>query len=82
MKRKRKSSETWKAFMLYKLIRSWNDTCDTCVFEFPDIVTQDIPGKRQSGALKGDVQVYKRESMQYYHNVVGKSFTSPQTFCF
>nr|XP_034330124.1 rho guanine nucleotide exchange factor 7 isoform X6 [Crassostrea gigas] len=35
-----------------------------------DIVTQDIPGKRQSGALKGDVQVYKRESMQYYHNVV------------
>jgi hypothetical protein len=38
---------------------------------FSDIVTQDIPGKRQSGALKGDVQVYKRESMQYYHNVVG-----------
>ncbi|XP_022339128.1 rho guanine nucleotide exchange factor 7-like isoform X10 [Crassostrea virginica] len=35
-----------------------------------DIVTQDIPGKRQSGAVKGDVQVYKRESMQYYHNVV------------
>lgn len=77
-----KSSESLKAFMLYKLIRSWNDTYDTCVFEFPDIVTQDIPGKRQSGALKGDVQVYKRESMQYYHNVVGISFTSPEKFCF
>ncbi|KAK3095863.1 hypothetical protein FSP39_020103 [Pinctada imbricata] len=37
-----------------------------------DIVSTEIPGgKRSSGAVKGsDVQAYKRESMQYYHNVV------------